>query len=290
LKLKLFIFLLPILILSCESKESSTLIYSQKTKNYEISLSTINTKINEAGVAQCSNYARTKISDSIFHSYGLSLKEVIAFVSGTIPKYVEELPSDSLKNKFLDVKIKNTNESHLTYDTILSSAVMNVFQLKINRVDSLVNGYLLIVKDSVKLKSQQTECKTGTLGLKNGKLVISKCRLSPIVKELDQHTDEYIESGVFSEHCYSFDFVVGNNISEINASLAPLGLVLRKASFRKTFFDIQLAKRKEEVHDFQPPLDIVDGAARVMDPLFDGINTGKHWCGKFLKDYKPISW
>ena len=53
---------------------------------------------------------------------------------------------------------------------------------------------------------------------------------------------------------------------------------------------IELAKKKEEIHDFQPPLDIVDGAARVMDPLFDGINTGKHWCGKFLKDYRPISW
>ncbi|WP_373519382.1 SDR family NAD(P)-dependent oxidoreductase [Pricia sp.] len=53
---------------------------------------------------------------------------------------------------------------------------------------------------------------------------------------------------------------------------------------------IELAKKKEELHDFQPPLDIVDGAARVMDPLFDGINTGKHWCGKFLKDYKPIDW
>jgi len=52
----------------------------------------------------------------------------------------------------------------------------------------------------------------------------------------------------------------------------------------------ELAKKKQELHDFQPPLDIVDGAARVMDPLFDGINTGKHWCGKFLKDYRPISW
>jgi len=52
----------------------------------------------------------------------------------------------------------------------------------------------------------------------------------------------------------------------------------------------ELAKRKQEEEDFQPPLDIVDGAARVMDPLFDGINTGKHWCGKFLKDYNPIAW
>ncbi|MBF0257871.1 MAG: SDR family oxidoreductase [Desulfamplus sp.] len=53
---------------------------------------------------------------------------------------------------------------------------------------------------------------------------------------------------------------------------------------------VALAKKKEEVHDFQPPLDIVDGAARICDPFFDGILTEKHWCGKFLKDYKPIDW
>lgn len=52
----------------------------------------------------------------------------------------------------------------------------------------------------------------------------------------------------------------------------------------------QLSQYKEEVHDFQPPLDIVDGAARILDPLFDGILTGKHWCGQFLKDYFPIDW
>lgn len=52
----------------------------------------------------------------------------------------------------------------------------------------------------------------------------------------------------------------------------------------------QLAAKKEEMHDFQPPLDIVDGAARVCDPFFDGINRGEHWCGKFLKDYVPIDW
>jgi len=51
-----------------------------------------------------------------------------------------------------------------------------------------------------------------------------------------------------------------------------------------------LAELKQDRHDFQPPLDIVDGAARICDPFFHGILTGKHWCGKFLKDYFPIDW
>jgi NAD(P)-dependent dehydrogenase (short-subunit alcohol dehydrogenase family) len=53
---------------------------------------------------------------------------------------------------------------------------------------------------------------------------------------------------------------------------------------------ITLSEFKQEKHDFQPPLDIVDGAARICDPFFDGILTGKHWSGKFLKDYRPIDW
>lgn len=52
----------------------------------------------------------------------------------------------------------------------------------------------------------------------------------------------------------------------------------------------QLSQKNQAVHDFQPPLDIVDGAARICDPFFHGILTGQHWCGKFLKDYQPIDW
>ncbi len=50
------------------------------------------------------------------------------------------------------------------------------------------------------------------------------------------------------------------------------------------------ATRKKEELDFQPPLDIVDGAARLCDPFFSGLLTGVHVWGKFLKDYKPASW
>jgi NAD(P)-dependent dehydrogenase (short-subunit alcohol dehydrogenase family) len=41
---------------------------------------------------------------------------------------------------------------------------------------------------------------------------------------------------------------------------------------------------------FAPPLDIIDGAARIVDPIFVGRLTGTHLWGQFLKDYKPAPW
>jgi NAD(P)-dependent dehydrogenase (short-subunit alcohol dehydrogenase family) len=49
------------------------------------------------------------------------------------------------------------------------------------------------------------------------------------------------------------------------------------------------ASRKAE-EGFSPPLDIIDGAARIVDPIFDGHLTGTHVWGQFLKDYKPAPW
>ena len=48
--------------------------------------------------------------------------------------------------------------------------------------------------------------------------------------------------------------------------------------------------QKREEHGFHPPLDHVDAAARILDPVFVGHTTGEHVWGQFLKDYAPAPW
>ena len=42
-------------------------------------------------------------------------------------------------------------------------------------------------------------------------------------------------------------------------------------------------------HAFQTPLDEIDAAARILDPVFAGVR-GEARFGVFLKDYAPCEW
>ena len=53
---------------------------------------------------------------------------------------------------------------------------------------------------------------------------------------------------------------------------------------------VSITERKRRDHGFHPPLDIVDAAARICAPIFDGLITGSHVWGQFLKDYFPSKW
>lgn len=51
-----------------------------------------------------------------------------------------------------------------------------------------------------------------------------------------------------------------------------------------------IAQRKKDELGFHPPLDQVDAAARICDPIFTGFLTGEHQWGQFLKDYQIANW
>ena len=54
---------------------------------------------------------------------------------------------------------------------------------------------------------------------------------------------------------------------------------------------LEKAKRYAESHNFQTPIDEVDAAARILDPVFAPLGGGAAPVfGKFLKDYRETEW
>eukprot|EP00045_Choanoeca_perplexa_P006247 m.53174 g.53174 ORF g.53174 m.53174 type:complete len:573 (-) comp13538_c0_seq4:97-1815(-) len=53
---------------------------------------------------------------------------------------------------------------------------------------------------------------------------------------------------------------------------------------------VGMASRYAKEHNFQTPIDEVDAAARVLDPVFVGVNEEVYLQGIFLKDYHETEW
>ena len=51
-----------------------------------------------------------------------------------------------------------------------------------------------------------------------------------------------------------------------------------------------IAARHARDHGFQTPIDEVDAAARILDPVFSGLASGEPAFGVFLKDYGVTEW
>mmetsp|Transcript_18430 Transcript_18430/g.25555 ORF Transcript_18430/g.25555 Transcript_18430/m.25555 type:complete len:103 (-) Transcript_18430:105-413(-) len=56
---------------------------------------------------------------------------------------------------------------------------------------------------------------------------------------------------------------------------------------------LEKASKIAKTNLFQTPIDEIDAAARILDPVFVGVNGGKGVkkdYGKFLKDYRESEW
>lgn len=53
---------------------------------------------------------------------------------------------------------------------------------------------------------------------------------------------------------------------------------------------LEITRRKQRERGFRTPLDTIDAAARICNPIINGMLTGEHTWGKFLKDYQVSNW
>lgn len=244
MKINLLLLTFLPLIISCGKPENSKQIYYYKDSSYEMKISTIDNKVNKEGKAQCSKYQLSNMNDTIFSSYGLQLNSLLAKTNGSTTKYFDELPFDSLDNKYIDVRIENYTDKKLNFDSVLSMHLCKIFNLEIISVDSIVSGYKLEIQDSLKLNSHKALHKNGTVKFTDGIWIASCIKLYELAKILDDNSIKYISCDNLNEDCYSIEFYSGSDIEKINAKLKHYGITLNKNDIVKKFFKIKTVANK----------------------------------------------
>lgn len=226
------------MIVSCSSKENKTLIYSTDTESYGVDISTIDTKINELGIAQCSKYMKTIKNDSVYHSYGLSLAKMFAYTLGTTEKYIGELPLDSMKTQYLEVAVRNFSPNSLNYDSIIHLSLSNVFRLEATPFVKKVQGYRLEIENSGLSKDFITECGASKMRFEGGKWIASSISLGGISKTIDQSIETVIDLSHENSICYAVDFIVSEDFNKMNDHLSQYGFRFKGTEFDQTYYTI----------------------------------------------------
>jgi NAD(P)-dependent dehydrogenase (short-subunit alcohol dehydrogenase family) len=128
-------------------------------------------------------------------------------------------------------------------------------------------------------------------------------RLEPLLLR-DGQADKYVINVSASEGQFAGAYKTGHH-PHTNMAKAALNMMTRTCaaswaekrvflnSVDTGFISNQLpypAARQLEEKGMDPPLDETDGAARVCDPIFTGLNTGQNVYGKFLKHYREAPW
>ncbi len=127
-------------------------------------------------------------------------------------------------------------------------------------------------------------------------------KLRPLLRS-SAHPDRYIVQVSAMEGSFSRRYKTSDH-PHTNMAKAALNMLTRTVAADYVTDGIHMTSvdtgwvtderpHPEKLHQrgagFRPPLDVIDGAARVYDPIVRGVG-GERLSGVFLKDYRPVDW
>lgn len=237
--MKYHLLLFIVILLSCSANENAVRIYSEENESYAIEISTIETKINENGEAQCSKHTVISYSDSLYLNYGNDLQHLLADAYETSTKYIQLSTPDSLMEKYFDIKIRNKTSQKIEYKKELIHHIKKALPLSIITKDSVVEGYKLSIADSKQLQKHVSPCAKGTIKFENYIWTTNRNSLKALPKIFDEYTSHFINFEIPSKECYSLTFIVNDDVQKMNEKLNACGLALIPSTFTQTFYELR---------------------------------------------------